>query len=389
MFINSSGVIAVTTLALLGFPVTPAIPAAPGPPATLATARAATAALPHSPRLLGELAASSGGIRATGGAVRGIDVAAFQHPHRARINWAAVAAAGYKFAAVKATEGDYYVNPWARTDLAAAKRAGLYVTAYHFASPNVSGGAAQARYAVRLGRYTTGERMLPFMLDIEYDPYVNSDHTNECYGLSRAKMRAWIAAFVSATRSLTGQLPVIYTTAGWWDTCTGRSRTFGADPMWVAAYGFARPPLPAGWRTWMLWQYTSNGTVPGVDSAGGTDLSTFNTSMVGLVDPGTQRSRPGTTVSLQVNSLERAGGRPLSYRATGLPPRLAITRAGTITGRVSGPSKTYRVTISATNAARAAGSVSFGWQVSARQTGSAKAPADASPGPAISKHRAA
>ena len=83
--------------------------------------------------------------------MHGIDVAAFQHPNGVRINWAAVAAAGYKFAAVKATEGNYYVNPWAATDLAAAKKAGLYVTAYHFAIPNASGGAAQAGYAVRTG----------------------------------------------------------------------------------------------------------------------------------------------------------------------------------------------------------------------------------------------
>ena len=49
-------------------------------------------------------------------------MAAFQHPGGAPINWAAVAAAGYKFAAVKATEGNYYVNPWAATDIAAAKK---------------------------------------------------------------------------------------------------------------------------------------------------------------------------------------------------------------------------------------------------------------------------
>src|SRR6516225_4598726 len=110
MFAKSGGAIAATaTLALLT--VTAPVLAASGP--------APPAGDPASP--------------AAGTPLRGIDVAAFQHPRKVRINWAAVAGAGYKFAAVKATEGNYYVNPWTGTDLAAAKKAGLYVTAYHFA----------------------------------------------------------------------------------------------------------------------------------------------------------------------------------------------------------------------------------------------------------------
>ncbi len=81
----------------------------------------------------------------------GLDVAAYQHPvtsqypHGAPIDWPRVAAASYRFAAVKGTEGDYYVNPWATTDLAEAKAAGVDVTPYHFAIPNVSSGQQQAR----------------------------------------------------------------------------------------------------------------------------------------------------------------------------------------------------------------------------------------------------
>ena len=296
--------------------------------------------------------------------MHGIDVAAFQHPNGVRINWPAVAAAGYKFAAVKATEGNYYVNPWATTDLSAAKKAGLYVTAYHFAIPNASGGAAQAGYAVRHGKYVSGGHMLPLMLDIEYDPYAGIDGTNECYGLSHARMTSWIAAFVAAARNLTGQLPVIYTTAGWWAACTGRSKAFGADPMWVAAYGFASPPMPAGWSAWTFWQYTATGTVRGVDSPGNTDLSLFNISQVGLVNPGGQRTLVGAAVALQVNALDAVAKRPLSYKATGLPPGLAISNQGVIKG-APGAAGTYHVTVSAKNSSGGNGSVQFTWQVSA------------------------
>jgi len=395
MFVKSGGTIAATaTLALLTVtapvlaasgpappPVDPAAPAAGSPPAAgaspvagtspaaVAASRAATAALPHSPQLLRDLAGpfrpSVAASTAPGTTVRGIDVAAFQHPRKVSINWAAVAGAGYKFAAVKVTEGTYYVNPWGAKDLVAAKKAGLYVTSYHFAIPNRGGGAPQARYAIQHSHYATGGQMLPLMLDIEYNPYAGTDGTNECYGLSHAKMTAWIAAFVATARSLTGQLPLIYTTAGWWHACTGGSKAFSADPMWVAAYGFAKPPVPAGWRVWTFWQYTSTGTVRGVATPGNTDLNVFNTTQVGLINPGNQRTSGAATVSLPVKSLAAAAKRPLSYKATGLPPGLAISGQGIIKGAAGAATGTYHVTVSATNTSGSNGSVQFTWQVSA------------------------
>jgi GH25 family lysozyme M1 (1,4-beta-N-acetylmuramidase) len=301
--------------------------------------------------------------------VPGIDVAGFQHPYGAAIGWPKVSRAGYKFAAVKGTEGDYYVSPWAATDMAQAKAAGLDVTAYHFAIPNASTGTHQAQYAVEYSGYATGGQMLPLMLDIEYDPYTASDHTNMCYGLSARQMTAWIAAFVSETRSLTGQHPIIYTTANWWDTCTGGSTAFGADPMWVAAYGFASPPMPAGWPAWTFWQYTSGGTVPGVNTPGGTDLSSFSPRVVGLINPGGQASRPLAKVSLKVGSLGALAGEALTYSAAGLPPGLRVSAGGVISGTVASTGhgvlpRTYRATLSARNAAGARSTVAFGWRVS-------------------------
>ena len=341
----------------------------------LGDARAADEALAHSPLLLSQLADPIGrgkqGGRTTTTPVPGIDVAAFQHPNGAVINWADVAAAGYKFVAVKATEGDYYVNPWAGSDMSVARYVGMYVTPYHFAIPNVSGGAQQAQFAVEYSGYATGSQMLAPMLDIEYDPYMDSDGTNMCYGLSASRMVAWISAFVTTERSLTGQYPVIYTTANWWDICTNDSTAFGSDPMWIAAYGFTSPPMPAGWPAWTFWQNTSAGTVPGVDTPGGTDLDTFNTGLPGLIDPGGQVTNFGTKVALQLNALAALAKQPLNYTATGLPPGLLINTAGMISGVIGGvvaPSQvtkpvTYQVTITASNTTGTVSTVSFPWQV--------------------------
>jgi GH25 family lysozyme M1 (1,4-beta-N-acetylmuramidase) len=352
-----------------------AVPGASPALAALAASRAADEALPHSPQLLQQLAApssSSAAAAATNQAtalttVRGIDVASYQHQNGAAISWASVARAGYKFAAIKTTEGDYYVNPYAISDIVSAMSSGLYATVYHFAIPNITTGAAQAQFAVKYSKYRSGGRALPLMLDIEYDPYVNTDHTNECYGLSAAAMRTWISSFVSTARSLTGQYPIIYTTANWWDTCTGSSTAFGADPMWVAAYGVSSPPMPAGWPAYTFWQYSSSGTVSGVSTSGGTDLSYFNPRVVGLIDPGSQASKGGTKVGMQVASLDAVARATLKFTAAGLPPGLSITAAGDITGTIkkgtAGAVKSYRVTVTAKNAAGATASATFSWQV--------------------------
>lgn len=303
-------------------------------------------------------------------------MAAYQHPatsrypHGTPINWPQVAAARYRFAAVKGTEGDYYLNRWAATDLAEAKAAGLDVTPYHFAIPNVSSGPEQAQYAVQHSGYQPGAQTLPLTLDIEYDPYVSGDGTNECYGLSPSQMTAWISAFVTKTRSLTGQYPIIYTTADWWDNCTGRSAAFGSDPMWVAAYRFTSPPLPAGWAAYSYWQYTSGGTVPGVDSPGTTDLDTFSPSAVALIDPGPLSSRPLARVSVPVGSLGPQAGETLTWTASGLPPGLSLSPLGVLNGVIMNPpanaapgALTYHPTITATNTSGGTSTVTFPWQI--------------------------
>jgi GH25 family lysozyme M1 (1,4-beta-N-acetylmuramidase) len=323
----------------------------------------------HSPETLRLLSNSAATMppSADSGAL-GIDVADYQHPHGAAINWQLVAAAGYKFAFIKATEGDYYVNPYYAGDLAQAKAAGLYAAGYHFAVPNVSGGASQADYAVRNGDYAADGHTLPLALDIEYNPY-----GGECYGLSAVGMISWLSAFTAEVRLLTGQLPVIYTTADWWRTCTGGSTAFGAAPLWVAGYGTGGPPMPAGWANWTFWQFTSHGSVPGI--TGGVDVSYFLSTAVRLLDPGDQQDAAGTAIQLQVSSLNAAAGQPPNFTASGLPPSLSINSDGLIAGTISlAASGTYAVTVTATNSVGGAGSVSFTWTVTSSQSSPSPSP---------------
>ncbi len=212
---------------------------------------------------------SMGPLAPTDG-VQGIDVSHWQ----GAINWTSVRNAGIQFAWIKATEGTSYKDPRFNTNYPAAYHAGVIRGAYHFALPNVSGGAAQATYfATNGGGWSRDNLTLPGVLDIEHNPYGAM-----CYGLSTTQMRTWITDFYNAYKARTGRDVVIYTTASWWNTCTGNwTGMYGKSPLWVAHWtSNATPTLPSGFPTWTVWQYTSTGSVSGV--SGNVDRNKFNGS---------------------------------------------------------------------------------------------------------------
>lgn len=272
---GAAAAMALVTLAGLGAPVALAGPAtATGQPGDRYNVGAT-----HSPQLLAELAGPAGATPAPPGSNasaltglrRGVDVAAYQHPNGAAINWRRVAQSGISFAAVKATEGTYYRNPYALSDIRAARAAGLSVGAYVFAIPNGNGGrrgaVPQADYIVsRLGSLAAS---VPVMLDIEFNPYSGGF----CYGRTPAQMVSWVTRFSAEIRARTGRAPYIYTPQGWWNPCTGGSAALRRNPLWVPNYTTAASPaMPSGWPTWRVWQYSSAGTVPGIQDPGFTDL---------------------------------------------------------------------------------------------------------------------
>jgi GH25 family lysozyme M1 (1,4-beta-N-acetylmuramidase) len=320
----------------------------------------------HSPQLLRQLAghgtaAPQAAAAALRGAKRGVDVASYQE--RYGINWSKVGAAGIQFAAIKVTEGDYYQNKYALTDLAAAKSAGLSVLAYAFAIPDGAGASrnpvTQADYMVS---YLTNGRIAPLpplVLDIEYNPY----RGGECYGLSHAAMVSWVRAFMTEVQRRTGRWPVVYAPPSWWQTCTGGSAAFAQAPLWVPSYTTAAAPvLTPGWRRWGLWQYTSSGTVSGIKDPGFTDLDRLNPASVPLLDPGPRAGAVGTSVNVKVAPVDRVRGVSLSFSAAGLPRGLAISRWGRITGSLKAAG-TYHVDVHAAASNGRTGSVTFRWAV--------------------------
>ena len=200
----------------------------------------------------------------------GHDVSSWQ----GNVNWAAVAAAGARFAFVKATEGTSYVNPYFTQQYVGAYSVGLVRGAYHFALPDRSTGAAQAAwFATHGGAWSADNQTLPGALDIEYNPYGPT-----CYGLSSSAMVSWVSSFLNEYFARTGRWAVIYTTTNWWQTCTGNYPGFGAtSPLWIARWSSDVGPLPAGWSRYAFWQWTNQPVeFPG-------DQDVFNGSQADLV----------------------------------------------------------------------------------------------------------
>lgn len=282
----TAGAAAATALATLASPVAAAAPASPASAAGQPGDRYNVGAT-HSPQLLAELAGPAGSAPtvanapAQAGQRRGVDVAAYQHPNGGAINWRTVSRSGISFAVVKATEGTYYRNPYALSDIKAARAAGLSVGAYVFAIPNGNGGhrgaVPQADYIVSyLGSLAAS---VPVMLDIEFNPYSGGF----CYGRTSTQMVSWVARFSAEVQARTGRAPYIYTPQGWWNPCTRGSAALHRNPLWVPNYTTASSPaMPGGWTTWRIWQYSSTGTVPGIPDPRFTDLDRMQRGVTSL-----------------------------------------------------------------------------------------------------------
>jgi GH25 family lysozyme M1 (1,4-beta-N-acetylmuramidase) len=198
------------------------------------------------------------------GRLKGVDVSRWDSINAA--DWRSMAGQGIKFAYVKATEGTGYVSTSYSSQYKGAAKAGIIRGAYHFATPDTSSGKKQASYFVSHGgRWRSDGKTLPPLLDLEYNPYGST-----CYGMSDAKMVKWISDFSATVKKKTGTRPAIYTTRDWWQQCTGNSKKFGANPLFIARYpsSYSDGPgrLPAGWKNFTFWQYTESGRpVPDMD----------------------------------------------------------------------------------------------------------------------------
>ena len=193
--------------------------------------------------------------------LRGLDVS----EHQGYIDWEAVAEAGYSFAFIRVgyrgygADGILYEDRAAVDNLQRAKAAGLKVGTYVFSQAlSEEEAREEARLALRVIQSSGVETDLPLM----YDPELIKDDWGRANEISRDQVVLNTAAFQEEIEREAGPdlKTDIYSNLPW-EHHYFDAETMNRNKIWYADYE-KKPQTPYHF-TW--WQYTNEGSVPGIE----------------------------------------------------------------------------------------------------------------------------
>lgn len=191
--------------------------------------------------------------------VRGFDVS----HHQGDVNMHEARVTGHMdFVGIKMTEGLGYVDARGRLNRDKARAEGLVRLLYHFASTNDPVREADF-FCNQIGTLEPGEIAI---LDEESTKAVGD-------------RSQWVLKFLARVDERTGRKGGVpdddaeLYTYGPYANAHLRLRTLAGKKLWLAAYS-SSPRVPAPWKSWTFWQYSSSGSVPGI--AGRVDLNYFS-----------------------------------------------------------------------------------------------------------------
>jgi GH25 family lysozyme M1 (1,4-beta-N-acetylmuramidase) len=260
----------------------------------------------------------------TAAVLEGIDVSHWQ----GTITWSKVAAAGKKFAIIKASDDTDFVDDHYLTNRASAQAVGIWTGSYHFARPDATPNDAinEADHFVSTARFGVGD-LVP-ALDLE-----------DAGGLGVTALLTWVRTWLDRVTSRIGVRPMIYVSPAFWEKYLGDSRSIadaGYKTLWIAHWGVTSPRVPGsnwGGHGWTFWQYTSSGTVSGI--SGRVDLDRFNGADL-------------SAAAFSVFKLSATAGSQVKQGQTGAAATVGIARTNfpdgvtlAVTGLPTGASATF------------------------------------------------
>jgi lysozyme len=195
---------------------------------------------------------------------RGINVSHYQ----GLIAWNDIAATGYTFAIIKATQGTEFVDEFFERNWQVLKTTGLVRGASHFLDPTLDG-AAQARHALATIAPTSGD--LPLIVDVEsLGPGGGEEVTKT------------LKAFLAEVKAESGHEAMIYASPAFWnDHIAPHLDGPLSNPFWIAEYGPTMRAV-ATLPPWTIWQYSKRGAAAGI--AGPVDLDRAR-NLMGILLP--------------------------------------------------------------------------------------------------------
>lgn len=179
------------------------------------------------------------------------------------IDFKAVKGDGVNKVYIKASEGVGSINTFVKIQAEGAKKEGLLIGYYHFASLNnknvLKDAVDEANYFDSILK-TLPKSDLPLVLDIE-------ENKSQ---LIRDEVYNWIKAFFAQLEKLGYTDYVIYSYTPFLNANLPMKHDLGKIRLWIAAYT-PTVKLPKGWDKYWMWQYTSKGQVKGIK--GNVDLN--------------------------------------------------------------------------------------------------------------------
>jgi lysozyme len=192
-------------------------------------------------------------------AVHGTDVSKYQGD----VDWAQQKAAGISFSFIKATEGGDRVDDMFMRNWAQARQAGVARGAYHFYYFCTSA-AAQARWFIR--NVPRDSSALPPVLDMEWN-----HKSPTCQRRPGAKaVQRDMKTFMDMVGAHYGKRPLVYTTPDFFTE--NRLNEMEGVAFWLRSTA-GHPEEKYGNSSWVFWQYTGTGKVPGIK--GHADINVF------------------------------------------------------------------------------------------------------------------
>lgn len=174
----------------------------------------------------------------------GIDVSHYQ----GTIDWDdVVSGTKISYVYLKATEGATFIDDTYRRNLEEARRVGLSVGSYHFYRPNVT---PEEQFRNLTSNVLPDEQDLVPIIDIEHRGKVSEE-----------QFISDLTKFIKMVEQYYGRKPMLYSYQNFYNRHF--SGLFQNYPWMIAKYKSEIPTLDDGQR-YVMWQYTSKGSIPGI-----------------------------------------------------------------------------------------------------------------------------